>query len=112
MFQNNSREGSLLSFYSLSSFSSYCVVLQAVASSSEVTFLSVSGSSIYSPYLGDAESAIRELFRKARLGSPSIVFIDEIDAVVGKRDFGGFNFFFPAIFFFSSLIRFYTLFFD
>ena len=49
------------------------------------SFLCVSGAGIFSPYLGDAEAAVRELFKRARLSAPSIVFLDEIDAIVGKR---------------------------
>jgi len=43
-----------------------------------VTFLSVSAADIYSPYVGDAEKSIVELFHRARLGAPTILFIDEI----------------------------------
>jgi transitional endoplasmic reticulum ATPase len=62
--------------------------MQALASSNEIAFLSINGASIYSPYVGDAEAFIRETFRKARIASPSILFLDEIDAIVGKREFG------------------------
>jgi transitional endoplasmic reticulum ATPase len=43
-----------------------------------VTFLSVSAADLYSPYVGDAEKSIGELFHRARLGAPTILFIDEI----------------------------------
>jgi transitional endoplasmic reticulum ATPase len=48
-----------------------------------VTFLSVSAADLYSPYVGDAEKSIVELFHRARLGAPTILFIDEI----GKSKF-------------------------
>lgn len=50
----------------------------ALASALNVTFLSVSAADIYSPYVGDAEKSIVELFHRARLGAPAILFIDEI----------------------------------
>ncbi|PNF38587.1 hypothetical protein B7P43_G03982 [Cryptotermes secundus] len=57
----------------------------ALASAMNVTFLSVSAADLYSPYVGDAEKSIGELFHRARLGAPTILFIDEIDALVGSR---------------------------
>ena len=50
----------------------------ALACALSVTFLSVSAADIYSPYVGDAEKSIGELFHRARLGAPAILFIDEI----------------------------------
>jgi transitional endoplasmic reticulum ATPase len=43
-----------------------------------VTFLSVSAADLYTSYVGDAEKNIGELFHRARLGAPTILFIDEI----------------------------------
>jgi SpoVK/Ycf46/Vps4 family AAA+-type ATPase len=40
---------------------------------------------IYSPYVGESEASLRRVFTEARIMSPSIVFLDEIDALVGKR---------------------------
>lgn len=51
---------------------------RAIAAESNTTFLAVSAAQIYSPYIGDAERIIAELFHRARIGSPSILFIDEI----------------------------------
>ncbi|KAJ3319614.1 hypothetical protein HDV06_006176 [Boothiomyces sp. JEL0866] len=51
------------------------------------TFLTVSGASMYSSLLGESEAQIRQLFRNARSAAPSIIFLDEIDALVGKRGF-------------------------
>jgi transitional endoplasmic reticulum ATPase len=50
----------------------------ALASAMNVTFLSVSAADLYSPYVGDAEKSIGELFHRARLGAPTILFVDEI----------------------------------
>ncbi|XP_069689211.1 ATPase family gene 2 protein homolog B-like isoform X2 [Periplaneta americana] len=58
---------------------------RALASALNVTFLSISAAELYSPYVGDAEKGIAELFHRARLGAPTILFIDEIDALVGSR---------------------------
>jgi SpoVK/Ycf46/Vps4 family AAA+-type ATPase len=49
----------------------------------------VSGAEIFSPYVGDSEKAIVELFRQARLAAPTILFIDEIDSLVSARDMEG-----------------------
>ncbi|KAG6510930.1 hypothetical protein ZIOFF_028977 [Zingiber officinale] len=58
---------------------------QAVANSTSATFLRVVGSELIQKYLGDGPKLLRELFRVADELSPSIVFIDEIDAVGTKR---------------------------
>lgn len=49
----------------------------------------MSGAEIYSPFFGASENIIREKFKLARSRSPCILFIDEIEAVVGKRDQSG-----------------------
>ena len=43
------------------------------------------GPELLSKYLGESEKAVQELFRKARIAAPSIIFFDEIDALAGKR---------------------------
>ncbi len=53
-------------------------LVRAMASMSGATFLSVSAASIFSPYVGDSEKALAQVFHKARLGAPSVLFIDEI----------------------------------
>ncbi|XP_067105017.1 spermatogenesis-associated protein 5-like protein 1 [Osmerus mordax] len=58
---------------------------RAAAASSHCTFLSVSGADLYSPYVGDSEKALAQLFRQARACSPSILFLDEIDTLIGSR---------------------------
>eukprot|EP00123_Amoebidium_parasiticum_P009985 comp19823_c0_seq1/m.23840 comp19823_c0_seq1/g.23840 ORF comp19823_c0_seq1/g.23840 comp19823_c0_seq1/m.23840 type:complete len:726 (-) comp19823_c0_seq1:36-2213(-) len=60
-------------------------LVKAIASTSNCTFLAVSGAQVYSPYVGEAEKTIRELFHRARQGAPAVVFMDEIDAMVGRR---------------------------
>ncbi|KAJ2852400.1 hypothetical protein IWW36_000287 [Coemansia brasiliensis] len=64
-------------------------LIKVIATQNKATFLSVSGASLYSPFVGDAERTLRELFRKARAARPSVIFFDEIEAMVGKRAMGG-----------------------
>ncbi|KAF9102953.1 hypothetical protein BGX27_010801 [Mortierella sp. AM989] len=62
-------------------------LVKAIATNSGSSFLSVNGAALYSSYVGDSEKTIRETFHQARLAAPSIVFFDEIDTIVGKRNF-------------------------
>ncbi|KAK3244626.1 26S proteasome regulatory subunit 4 A [Cymbomonas tetramitiformis] len=61
------------------------LLAKAVANSTAATFLRVVGSELIQKYLGDGPKLVRELFRVADELAPSIVFIDEIDAVGTKR---------------------------
>ena len=61
------------------------LLAKAVANSTSATFLRVVGSELIQKYLGDGPKLVRELFRVADELSPTIVFIDEIDAVGTKR---------------------------
>lgn len=61
------------------------LLAKAVANSTSATFLRVVGSELIQKYLGDGPKLVRELFRAADELSPSIVFIDEIDAIGTKR---------------------------
>eukprot|EP01115_Flamella_aegyptia_P006927 TRINITY_DN28717_c0_g1_i1.p1 TRINITY_DN28717_c0_g1~~TRINITY_DN28717_c0_g1_i1.p1 ORF type:complete len:451 (-),score=185.47 TRINITY_DN28717_c0_g1_i1:82-1434(-) len=61
------------------------LLAKAVANQTSATFLRVVGSELIQKYLGDGPKLVRELFRVAEELSPSIVFIDEIDAVGTKR---------------------------
>uniref|UniRef100_A0A0A9ZGG9 Spermatogenesis-associated protein 5-like protein 1 n=1 Tax=Lygus hesperus TaxID=30085 RepID=A0A0A9ZGG9_LYGHE len=58
---------------------------RAVAAGSNVTFLAVSAADLYSPFVGDTERIIASLFQRARAAAPTLLFIDEIDALVGNR---------------------------
>ncbi|XP_071167202.1 LOW QUALITY PROTEIN: ATPase family gene 2 protein homolog B-like [Mytilus edulis] len=60
-------------------------LVRAAATSVNATFISLSGAQLYSPYVGDSERLINEVFQKARAAAPSIIFLDEIDSIVGKR---------------------------
>lgn len=61
------------------------LLAKAVASESEVNFISVKGPEILSKWVGDSEKGIREVFKKAKQASPCIIFFDEIDSVVPRR---------------------------
>lgn len=61
------------------------LLAKAVANETSATFLRVVGSELIQKYLGDGPKLVREMFRVAAEHSPSIVFIDEIDAIATKR---------------------------
>ncbi len=61
------------------------LLAKAVANESECNFISVKGPELMSKWVGESEKGIREIFRKARLASPSIIFFDEIDSIVPRR---------------------------
>ncbi|MGB2762875.1 MAG: CDC48 family AAA ATPase [Candidatus Aminicenantaceae bacterium] len=65
------------------------LIAKAVANESEVNFIPVSGPSLMSKYIGESEKGVREVFKKAKQASPSILFFDEIDALVPRRGAGG-----------------------
>ena len=62
---------------------------KAIASETKSSFFSMSGSEFIEIYVGVGASRVRNLFNKARTNAPSIIFIDEIDAIGGKRSGGG-----------------------
>ena len=61
------------------------LVAKAVATESEVNFISVKGPELLSKWVGESERGVREVFRKARQAAPCIVFFDEIDSIVPPR---------------------------
>lgn len=61
------------------------LLAKAVANETSATFLRIVGSELIQKYLGDGPKLVREIFRAADENSPSIVFIDEIDAIGTKR---------------------------
>ncbi|KAL5529736.1 hypothetical protein ACEPAG_5721 [Sanghuangporus baumii] len=58
---------------------------RALATESGINFLAVKGPELLNKYVGESERAVREVFRKARAASPSIIFFDEIDALGTSR---------------------------
>lgn len=61
------------------------LMVKALATEAGLNFLAVKGAEILSMYVGESERALREIFRKARSASPSIIFFDEIDAIASRR---------------------------
>ncbi|MCW4021042.1 MAG: CDC48 family AAA ATPase [Candidatus Bathyarchaeota archaeon] len=64
------------------------LLARAVATESEANFIAIKGPEVFSKWVGESEKAIREVFRKARMSSPAIVFFDEIDSLVPRRGLG------------------------
>jgi cell division protease FtsH len=67
------------------------LLARAVAGEAGVPFFALSGSSFVEMFVGVGASRVRSLFADARKRSPSIIFIDEIDAIGGRRGPGGFG---------------------
>ncbi len=65
------------------------LMARAVAGEASVPFFSISGSEFAEMFVGVGASRVRDLFAKAKKNAPSIIFIDEIDAVAHKRDARG-----------------------
>lgn len=61
------------------------LIAKAVATESESNFISIKGPEVLSKFVGESEKAVREIFRKARLAAPCVVFIDEIDSIAMRR---------------------------
>jgi transitional endoplasmic reticulum ATPase len=65
------------------------LLAKAIASETNVNFISIKGPELLSKYVGESEKAVRDIFRKARQAAPCIIFFDEIDALVPSRSAGG-----------------------
>ena len=65
------------------------MLAKAVAGEADVPFFSMSGSEFVEMFVGRGAAKVRDLFKQAKEKSPCIVFIDEIDAIGGKRTNGG-----------------------
>lgn len=62
------------------------LLAKAVANESDAKFFSINGPEVVSKFVGEAEKKIREIFEEAEKNAPSIIFIDEIDAIASKRE--------------------------
>jgi len=62
------------------------LLAKAVANESDAHFITINGPEIMSKYVGGSEERLREIFEEAEENAPSIVFIDEIDAIAPKRE--------------------------
>jgi len=61
------------------------LLAKAVANESEANFISIKGPELLSKWVGESEKAVREVFRKARQASPTIIFFDELDSITPVR---------------------------
>jgi transitional endoplasmic reticulum ATPase len=61
------------------------LLARAIAGESGVNFIHVNGPELLDRYVGESEESVREVFERARQTAPSIVFLDEIDAIAGQR---------------------------
>jgi transitional endoplasmic reticulum ATPase len=64
------------------------LLARAVATESEANFIVVKGPELLSKWVGESERGVREVFRKAKMTSPTVVFFDEIDSLVPRRGSG------------------------
>jgi transitional endoplasmic reticulum ATPase len=61
------------------------LLAKAIATESQVNFISVKGPALLSKYVGESERQVRDVFRKARQAAPCIIFFDELDALMPTR---------------------------
>ncbi len=66
------------------------LLAKAVATESEMNFISIKGPEVFSKWVGESEKGIREVFRKGRMAAPAIIFIDEVDSLIPRRG-GGYS---------------------
>ncbi|KAH7928310.1 AAA-domain-containing protein [Leucogyrophana mollusca] len=62
------------------------LLAKAVANESTANFISVKGPELLNKYVGESERAVRQVFSRARASSPCVIFFDELDALVPRRD--------------------------
>ena len=62
------------------------LLAKAVASETNANFISINGPEIISKFVGEAEKKLRDIFAEAEKSAPTIIFIDEIDAIAPKRE--------------------------
>ena len=64
------------------------LLAKALANESEANFISIKGPELLSKWVGESESGIREIFRKAKQAAPTVVFFDEVDSIAPVRGGG------------------------
>ncbi len=64
------------------------LLARAVSTESEANFITIKGPEVFSKWVGESEKAIREVFRKARMAAPAVIFFDEFDSLVPRRGLG------------------------
>jgi len=65
------------------------LIARALATEAQAGFISIRGPELLAEWQGASERALREVFSRARMAAPCIVFFDEIDAIAGRRGSGG-----------------------
>ena len=60
-------------------------LVKAIAGSGQANVLSVKGAELLSKWVGESESAVRDLFRRAKQAAPTLIFLDEVDALAPTR---------------------------
>ena len=65
------------------------LLVKALASQSNLNFISIKGPELLSKYVGESEQGVRDLFARARHAAPCIIFLDEVDSLAPKRGFDG-----------------------
>ena len=61
------------------------LIAKAIAHEAKANFITVKGPELISKWVGESEKAIREVFKKAKQSSPSIIFLDEFESIAGAR---------------------------
>ena len=61
------------------------LIAKAIAHEAKANFITVKGPELISKWVGESEKAIREVFKKAKQSSPSIIFLDEFESIAGSR---------------------------
>jgi len=61
------------------------LLAQAIANEAKANFITIKGPELISKWVGESEKAVREVFKKAKQSSPSIIFLDEFESIAGVR---------------------------
>ncbi len=61
------------------------LIAKAIAHEAKANFISIKGPELVSKWVGESERAVREIFKKAKQSSPSIIFLDEFESIAGVR---------------------------
>jgi ATP-dependent 26S proteasome regulatory subunit len=63
------------------------LLVRAAATSCTASFLSISAAELFSPFVGDSEKMVSDLFRRARQAVPAILFLDELGNLINPSEF-------------------------